>query len=61
MTNSFFGIVVAEETYGRFVTRLIKLTLHHLIERTAKAENGEEDFARIQEGVLKALNIKTPI
>ena len=40
MTNSFFGIVVAEETYGRFVTRLIKLTLHHLIERTAKAENG---------------------
>ena len=39
-TNSFFGIVVMEETPQRFVTRLIELTLRHLIERTARAENG---------------------
>lgn len=40
MAKKFIGIVAMEDTPKRFVARLIELTLHHLIERTAQAENG---------------------
>ena len=40
MSVVFAGIVAVSEASGRFVNRLIELTLRSLIERTAKAENG---------------------